>query len=356
MSTDLSQSTLAFVGSYADASSAGLYVCQYDAENGSLKLLQSVEGLQNPTFLDLDPDNRRLYVLSEDKSADGARLGTAVAFTIQQDSLEFLNLQRTVNAGTCHIQLDRSRRCLIVSSYHGGIIGLSPLTEEGLIGEIAEVHQHKGTSVLPVQSQARAHSAIFSPNNHYVVVCDLGLDLLKMYKLDLEAPKLIPHDEVKIAAGAGPRHFVFHPELDYAYVINELNSTVTAFTFDAAQGKLNEIQTISTLPNSFQGDNACADIHISPDGRFLYGSNRGHDSIVIYAIDQQTGKLKTVDHTPTLGGHPRNFALSPDGRFLLAANRDANNIVTFKRDQPSGMLTPTGSVCEISRPVCLRFL
>lgn len=348
---------LAFLGSYADSSNPGLYACQFDTETGSLEIVDQADGLQNPTFLDVDHGSMKLYAITEGTDSNGQRCGAAAAFHFDpaNGKLTLLNKENTVPAPTCHIALDHSRQCVMVSSYHGGMIGLSPLLEDGRMGVTADIHQHQGSSILPVQDRPRAHSVFVDRSNRFAVVSDLGLDRILIYKLDLPGKRLIPHGEVQISPGSGPRHFAFHPSLSYGYVINELNATITAFFYNEEQGDLGEIQTVSTLPESYKGDNACADIHISPDGQFLYGSNRGHDSIAVYAIDPLTGKLSLVEHASTLGGHPRNFALSPDGRFLLAANRDSNNIVTFSRNATTGKLLPTGSVLEVSKPVCIKF-
>ncbi|MUG70672.1 MULTISPECIES: lactonase family protein [Paenibacillus] len=348
---------LAFIGSYADSANPGLYACRFDTDTGSLEIVDQASGLQNPTFLDVDQDRLKLYAITEGTDAKGQRCGAAAAYDIDPSTgtLSLLNKELTVPSPTCHITLDHTRQCIMVSSYHGGMIGLSPVMEDGRVGPTADIHQHKGASILPVQDRPRAHSVFVDRSNRFAVASDLGLDRLMIYKLDVPARRLIPHGEVRIAPGSGPRHFAFHPQLPYGYVINELNATITGFSYDQEQGALHEIQTVSTLPDAYEGDNACADIHISPDGKFLYGSNRGHDSIAVYAIDPFTGKLALVEHASTLGGHPRNFALSPDGRFLLAANRDSNNIVTFNRDAETGKLLPAGPVLEVSKPVCIKF-
>lgn len=348
---------LAFLGSYAESVNPGLYACWFDTETGSLEIIDQADGLQNPTFLDVDNEGSRLYAITEGTDANGQRCGAAAAFAFDPSTgaLTWLNKEMTVPSTTCHITLDHTRQCIMVSSYHGGMIGLSPLLEDGRLGTTADIQQHRGSSLLPVQDRPRAHSVFMDRSNRFAVVSDLGLDRIFIYRLDTSARRLIPHGEAQVAPGSGPRHFAFHPTLPYGYVINELNATVTGFAYDEEHGKLSEIQTVSTLPEAYKGENACADIHISPDGRFLYGSNRGHDSIVVYAIDMSTGKLTLVEHASTLGGHPRNFALSPDGRFLLAANRDSNHIVTFTRDANTGKLLPTGSVLEVSKPVCIKF-
>ncbi|MBB3067283.1 6-phosphogluconolactonase [Paenibacillus baekrokdamisoli] len=351
---------LAFIGSYADSKDPGLYVCHYDVNNGGLDKLDQAAGLQNPTFLAVNEATSKLYAITEGMDSNNQRCGAVAAYDIDRNSgkLTLLNKENTVPAPTCHITLDHSGQCAIVSSYHGGMIGLSPLLNDGTIGRTSDIHYHKSMIAIEgtdAQRQARAHSVFIDRLNRYAVACDLGLDRLFIYKLEAEEHRLTLHKEVPVAAGSGPRHFAFHPSLPYGYVISELNATIIAYSYDGEQGELAEIQTVSTLPDDYQGENGCADIHISPDGKFLYGSNRGHDSIVVYAIDQLTGKLTVVEYASTLGGHPRNFAISPDGQFLLVANRDSNNIVTFARDEKSGKLTPTGSVLTVSKPVCIKF-
>ncbi|MBB6691744.1 lactonase family protein [Cohnella xylanilytica] len=349
--------TFAFIGSYADAGGPGLYACSFDAAEGTLKLLDQADGLRNPTFLDIDAEAGRLYAIMEGQDAEGRKCGAAAAFAFDSAAgkLRKLNEEITLPATTCHITLDRSRKFVITSSYHGGSISLSPLAEDGRIEPAADVHKHEGSSVAPAQTQARAHSVIVDRANRYAVASDLGMDKLIVYKLDLANRRMVPHSETSVAPGSGPRHFVFHPTLPFAYGINELNSTITAYAYDAEEGRLTVVQTISTLPADYQGDNACADIHLSPDGRFLYGSNRGHDSLAVYSVDPATGRLEIVEYAPTLGGHPRNFGLSPDGRFVLVANRDSDNVVTFRRDERTGKLAPTGSEFKASKPVCIRF-
>ena len=334
-----------------------MYACSYDEKTGSLKLLDQADGLPNPTFLVPNEDNRTIYAITEGKNADGTRCGAAAAFRFDPAAgrLQKLNEEATTPTTTCHITLDSAKQLAMTASYHGGSFGVSPILDDGRIGPVAEIHRHEGSSVLPAQNQARVHSVIVDRNNRYAVVSDLGLDKVFVYKLDVPNKRLTLHGETSIAPGSGPRHFVFHPELPYAYGINELSSTITVYSYDSEAGKLGVIQTISTLPDSYEGDNGTADIHLSPDGKFLYGSNRGHDSLAVYRVDPASGQLTVVEYAPTLGGHPRNFAVSPDGRFVLVANRDGNNIVTFSRDAETGKLTPTGSELKVSKPVCIRF-
>jgi 6-phosphogluconolactonase len=246
-----------------------------------------------------------------------------------------------------------------VANYAGGSVSVLPIGEDGRLGELTDLVQHHGSSANPQrQKSPHPHSANLDAANRYLFVPDLGLDKIMIYRIDSPRGKLKPNDEpwARVKAGAGPRHFAFHPKGRYAYVINELDSTVTAFAFDETRGTLKEIQTVPTLPDSFTGNSTCADVHVSPSGKFLYGSNRGHDSIVIFAIDEDTGQLTYVEHEPTQGKTPRNFAIDPTGTFLLAANQNSDTVVTFRIDPVTGRLSPTGHVASVPSPVCLKLV
>ncbi|WP_258525817.1 lactonase family protein [Paenibacillus sp. YN15] len=345
----------AFIGSYAEAEEDGVYVCLFHPEHGELTVTDRIQSLKNPTFLDVDPEKRILYVLSEGQT--GGRSGVAAAFSIdpEKGKLTGLNRERTVDSPICHIQLDKSRRCLFTASYHGGLVGVNAVLEDGRIGPSAQVIAHTGSSILPAQTQARAHSVFVDPDNRFAVVCDLGMDKIVSYRIDPEGPSLTEAASVELPPGSGPRHFAFHPKLAMGYSINELSSTITVFRYDRTSGVLTPVQTVSTLPGDFTGESATADIHISGDGRFLYGSNRGHDSIAVFAVSLADGTLTPVEYIPTQGGHPRNFALSLDDRLLLAANRDGNNIVVFNRDGETGRLSANGRSLTLPKPVCIKF-
>jgi 6-phosphogluconolactonase len=242
---------------------------------------------------------------------------------------------------------------VLVANYSGGNIALLPTQPDGNLDPASDVEQHEGSSLNEQRQKGpHAHCIVTDSAGNYAFSADLGIDQVLIYRLQDNA--LIPTGHVPVAPGAGPRHFTFNPDGDRAYVINELNSTVTAFKYE--DGVLEETQTIGTLPDGFDGDNFPADIHVSSDGRFVYGSNRGHDSIVVFGIDPDSGLLSSVQHEGTGGEWPRNFALDPTGRFLLVANQRTSNIVVFSRDSDSGRLTPTGQTLEIPSPVCVRFL
>lgn len=339
-----------FVGSYAEASANGVYMYAFDEQEGKLTLLDEVGGLKNPTFLNLDAANRRLYAIAESAAEDGSKTGDAVAFAIEAEpgsqALRLLNRKLAINAPSCHIQRDADSRYVLLSSYHGGRISLVSLTDSGEIGQLLNIKQHEG-------SQPRAHSVTFSPDGRYLFAADLGLDRIFTYTIDSENNVLVSRGETVIHPGAGPRHMVFHPNGSFAYVINELDSTVTAFRYDAEAGRLHTLESVSTLPADFEGTNGCAEITMSADGKYLYGSNRGHDSIVVYEVDGETGLLTVQGYVSTEGKHPRHFAILPGGRFLIAANKDTNNLAVF-RLADSGMPEFTGYSVEVAGPVCVQ--
>ncbi len=350
-----------YVGTYASARKEGIYVYRMDLSSGALKLVSSVKGVVNPTFLAFDPQQRYLYAVNEVSRFADKPGGAVSAFRIDRKTgeLTYLNQQSSGGAGPCHLSVDKKGKCVIVANYAGGSVSVLPIQHDGRLGKVTDVLRHQGSSVNPQRQEGpHPHSVNLDPANRYVFVPDLGLDKIMIYKLDLTLGKLKPNDEpyVHVKPGAGPRHFAFHSNGRYAYVINELNSTLTVFAYDEKHGRLKAIQTVSTLPEGFNGRSTCADVHISPSGKFIYGSNRGHDSIVIFAIDEDTGKLTHAGHEPTQGRTPRNFALDPTGTFLLAANQNSNTIVIFRIHRRTGKVLSTGHVAEVPRPVCLKML
>ena len=352
---------IVYVGTYTSGDSEGVYICRLDLSTGKLTLVKTVKGLVNPSFLAIDPQHRYLYSVDEVRKFEGGSGGAVSAFSINRKTgdLTFLNQQQTRGAAPCHLSVDKSGKFVLTANYRGGNVSVFPILSDGKLGAMTDFVQHHGSGLDPQRQNApHAHSIIMDPSNRYAFAADLGIDKIMIYKFDTTKGKLIPNDEssVKLKPGAGPRHFTFHPNGKYAYVINELNSTITAFLYDETHGRLKEVQTVSTLPEDFSGKNTCADIHVSPSGKFIYGSNRGHDSIVIFAIDTQTGKLTYVGHEPTQGRIPRNFAIDPTGTFLLAENQKSNNIVTFRINLQTGKLNSTGNVIEIPSPVCIKMI
>ena len=349
-----------YVGTYASQQDPGIFNYTLDGATGTLTYLTSIAGIEHPGFLAISDDQQRLYTVSETAAFMGMVGGSVAAFAIQPQSkaLTFLNQQPTTGEDPCHIVLDGSQRYLVVSNYSGGSICLYPLQADGEIGKLVDKIQHHGSSKIQPERQenAHTHSATFDPSGEYVFVADLGQDKIVTYRLDTTTQKLVYVAETDTHPGSGPRHFTFHPTANYAYSINELDSTITAYAFNPQSKELKSLQTISTLPADFQGANTTADIHIHPAGTFLYGSNRGHDSIAVFALDPATGKLSSIEQVASGGICPRNFALTPTGSFLLAANQLSNNIVTFAIDQQTGELTATGARIEVPAPVCIKII
>jgi 6-phosphogluconolactonase len=348
-----------FVGTYTSGKSEGIYVYRLDLNSGALTFASKATGLKNPSFLTLHPQQTYLYAASEVGEFAGQNCGAVCAFAIHEQTgeLTLLNQQPTHGADPCHLSVDQTGRVVVVANYAGGSVCVLPIQPDGRLGEATDHIRHQGSSVNPARQAApHPHSVFLDPGNRFTFVPDLGLDKIMIYQLELSHGKLKPSHppSVSVKPGAGPRHFDFHPGGQFAYVINELDSTFTAFAYEGATGTLKEIQSVSTLPEGFKGSSHCADVHVSPSGRFLYGSNRGHDSIVIYAIDEATGRLTFVGHEPTQGKTPRNFAIDPTGTYLLAANQDTDTIVTFRIDPQTGKLSATGHVTEVPAPVCLK--
>jgi 6-phosphogluconolactonase len=313
--------------------------------------------LNNPSFVAIDPKGRCVYAVRE----GGGPAGAIVALSRNQatNELTILNDQPSGGQGPCYATVDREGRFVLAANYGSGSAAVFPIAEDGRLQPASSVVQHEGSSVNAARQKGpHAHSIVLDPANRYAFVPDLGMDKIMIYRFDREQGKLLPNDPpfAKCEPGSGPRHFTFHPDGKHAYVIEELSCTVTAFAYNAEAGTLKSLQKIATLPKDFKGTSTCADIHVHPSGRFLYGSNRGHDSIACFAIDDKTGELRLIGYTPTQGKNPRNFAIDPSGTFLLAANQDGNNIVSFRIDPETGKLTPTGQVCQISMPVCVKMV
>lgn len=346
---------LLFVGSYAEAGDPGVYVYEMDSASGEIRLLDQASGLKNPTFLGVDAEARKVYAISE-TTREGERIGEVIAFDVNDEGrLRELNREVTIRPSSSHIQLDRSGRFAAVSGYHGGNVGLVELRADGTVGTLLDERRHEGQGADPVrQDRPHPHSVIFSPDNRFALVADLGLDRIVSYSLEMEASRLVYRSEASTPPGAGPRHLAFHPNGQWLYSINEVNSSISLFAYDAATGQLELRDTVPTLPPGYKGENTTAEVAISADGRYLYGSNRGHDSLVQFAIDPQSGRLELIGHVSSEGGHPRHFSLTPDGLHLIAANRDDHLLAVFAVDPGSGRLSYTGRTVSVSKPVCVK--
>jgi len=350
-----------YVGTYTRARSEGIYIYRMDLSNGALNPIGRIGGVVNPSFLTIHPHGHSLYAVNEVRDFQGKPGGAVSAFSIdaRTGSLTFLNHQLSGGAHPCYLSMDKEGRFLLVSNYSGGSVSVIAIREDGRLGELTDLVQHKGSSINPERQEGpHPHSILLDPSNRYAFVPDLGLDKIMIYRFDSVHGKLEPNDEpwVSIRPGAGPRHFTFHPNGRFAYLINELDNTIIAFSYEAAYGRLRELQTVKALPEGFAGKSYCADIHVTPSGEFLYGSNRGHDSIVAYKIDVTTGKLTYLGHESTRGRTPRNFAIDPTGEFLLVGNQDTDTIQTFRIDGESGRLIPTGYMAEVPAPACVKML
>ncbi len=345
---------IVYLGTYTRGNSKGIYGCRFDAAKGELSSPELVAEMANPSFLAVATGGRFLYAVGESSK------GTVNAFAIEPGTgkLRALNEETSGGNGPCYVALDRSGKYALVANYGSGSVEVVPLKPDGSLGAPTAFVQHTGSSVNPNrQQQPHAHSINTSPDNRFAIAADLGLDKLLVYRFDAAQGTLVPNDPpfTALNPGAGPRHFAFHPNGRNAYVINEIQSTVTALSYDAGRGVLKELQTTTTLPAGFQGKSSTAEVQVHPSGKFLYGSNRGHDSIAVFAISPD-GTLTPVDHTPTQGKNPRNFAIDPTGNWLLAANQNTGSVVVFRIDPSTGRLSPTGQSVQLDWPVCVKFL
>lgn len=349
-----------YIGTYTTDGSKGIYIGRLNTTTGKLTVLDSVEEASNPSYLTIDRRQRYLYAVNEIREFRGKEGGAITAFSIdpKTHALQRLNQQPSHGASPCYVSLDRTGGHLLVANYVGGNVSVFPVLKDGSLGVASDIRQHHRGSADQKGEPPHAHAILLDPTNKYAVASDLGLDKLMIYGFDQRTGKFGDHQPpfLQIGPGSGPRHLVFHPNDRYVYVINERGSTVTALTFTPQGGTFKEIQTITTLPGDFTGVNYCADIHLSASGKFLYGSNRGHDSIAVFEVKVETGELVSVQHQATQGKTPRNFALDPTGKFLLAANQESDSIVTLSIDQQTGQLRATGCVAEVPTPVCLKFL
>ncbi|WP_051251447.1 lactonase family protein [Paenibacillus harenae] len=347
-----------YIGSYGAADAPTIHVCGFNGETGELSVIQSVSGLENASYLALHPNGRRLYAVSETAKTDEAAGGSVAAYEIDEStgllgdrSSRYL----TYGEHPCYISTDSRGQALFAANYTGGNVAVLPLTADGLLEEASSVQQHVGELGPNSARQDTAHAHCILPlgETEFFCAADLGIDAIVIYRYDADRRLLIRNGECKAHRGSGPRHLVFHPELPAAYVLGELDSTVTLLKVDAERGAMTAGQAISALPPDYTGHNDAADIHLAPSGRFLYSSNRGHDSIAVFSVDPESGELAHVQHVHCGGETPRNFAITPDGRYLLAAHQNSGTVLVFAIDADSGRLTQTGSKIELPSPVCI---
>ena len=352
-----------YFGTYTKATSKGVYRARLDTTTGRLSAAEIVAECNDPAFLAVHPTERFLYAIDEgtDPAKTPGRGVRAYAVDGHTGALTFLNEQSAGGAGPCHLTVDPDGRCVLVANYGGGSVAALPLSGDGRIGAPGVVVQHAGSSVNPTRQKGpHAHGIYVAPGKRFALTPDLGLDQVLVYRLDAAKAMLTPNTPAfaKLAPGAGPRHLSFHPGGKFVYVINEMLCTMTAFSYDAQRGELKELQTLSTLPpgETVKQGYSTAEVMAHPNGKFLYGSNRGHNSIIVYAIDAKTGRLQQIGNTPTQGKAPRHFAIDPTGTWLLAENQGSDTVVVFRIDADTGRLTPTGQTLDVPVPVCAVFV
>lgn len=345
-----------FVGTYTGPLSKGIYSARFDAATGKLSTPTLAAEAASPSFLAIHPNRRYVYAANEINSFQDKPAGSISAFAIEGSNLKLINAVSSKGTGPCHVATDRTGRWLFAANYNGGSVAAFPIQANGGLGEASSFFQHTLTSVTPRQNGPHAHVVVLSPDNRFLLVADLGGDRVFVYRFDEKSGKLTPNEPAAgiLPPGSGPRHVAFSKDGRLLYVLNELNATVTTFGWDAKSGSLTDMGSVSALPAGYTGNKSGAEIVVHPTGKFLYTSNRGHDSIAIFAIGAD-GKLTAVGHQPTGGRTPRNFTIDPSGKFLLAANQDSGNISIFRIDANTGRLTPAGGPVDVPAPVSILF-
>ncbi|MEX0679827.1 MAG: lactonase family protein [Balneolales bacterium] len=347
-----------YVGTFNTRGSEGLYVYEFDRDELSFTPIQIISDRTGPNFQTIHPNGQYLYSVSSDAFSEDNRDGTVSAYRINQETgeLTLINEQSVEGRGPCHVSVDPHGEFAYVSNYGSGNLTVHRINADGGLSEAVDVVQHEGGSINEQrQNQPRMHSIIPSADGRFIYASDLGIDKVMIYEVDRGTGKLSPAPTpyVENVPGSGPRHFTFHPSGDFAYSAEELSHTVAVFSVDKSTGALEQIQRVNMVPDDFEGRNSAADIHTSPDGRFLYASNRGHESLVIYEIDASTGLLTLVGHEHTRGEHPRNFSVDPNGEFVMVANMNRDNVVLFRRNNDTGEMTFAGTEVHIPAAVCV---
>lgn len=349
-----------YVGTDTKHNEGGIYLCEFNTQTGSVTRESITKDIINPTFLVVDKSNNYLYSVSETSTFNGQPTGSVVAYRINQSNgkLERLNDRPSHGTDPCFITTDRSNHYVMLANYSSGSVSVYPIQKDGSLGKASDVVQQHGSSVNPKRQEGpHAHSIVPSPDNRFVLSADLGSDKVMIYRFDSQKGKLKPGEQpfAKVKPGLGPRHILFHPNGKIVYVVCEMGSMVIVFDYDPEHGRLTEKQMISTIPKDFKAFTKAAEIQIGSDGRFLYASNRGNNSIVVYAINQTTGELSVVQFQMKMVNWPRYFTIDPTGRFLLVANRDSNNISVFEVNNETGLISFSGHKVGVPFPVCIHF-
>jgi len=351
---------LVYFGTYTGPNSKGIYVSEYEPATGRIGDVQLAGEITRPSWILADGSGRHLYAVSE-LGNDGRTSGEVSSFSIDHATgkLTFINKVSSGGGGACHLALDKAGKTLFVADYGSGRVAAIRVKADGSLGEQTAMDQHTGSSVNPARQKGpHAHAVVLSPDDRFLFVPDLGLDKVFSYRLDPAAGSLTPNNPpfAAVSPGAGPRHLAFQPNGRFAYVVDEMGSKVSAFSYDKQSGRMTPLAEYSTLPEGYNGVNNSAEIAVDARGNHLYASNRGADTIAVFDIDPNSGKLTKVQDSSVQGKTPRNFRLDPTGKFLLAANQDSNNVVAFKVDAKNGRLTPTGNTFSVTSPVCILFL
>jgi 6-phosphogluconolactonase len=359
--TATTKSYLVYVGAYTGPKSKGIYSYRFNIATGRAAPLGLAAQTSNPSFLAISPDQKFLFAVNELAEYRGAKSGAVSSFVIDRSTgkLTFLNQVPSGGPGPCYVSLDKAGHFVLVANYDGGSVSVFPVLKDGRLGQASAFIQHAGHSVNPERQEGpHAHCIEVDRNDRFAVAADLGLDRLLVYRFNSKTGALAPNNPpfAEVKPGSGPRHIAFDPTGKYLYLVDEMGSTIYAFSYDPQKGVLRALQTISSLPEAFHGVNYAAEIAVHPSGKFLYVSNRGDDSMAVFAIDPGKHTLKPVQHISTQGKFPRSFGITPDGSYLLAANQKSDNVVIFRIDRNTGRLTPTGQSLPVTSPVCVKFV
>jgi 6-phosphogluconolactonase len=348
---------IVFISAFAPGNDGAIHAYRLEPDAGQLKPVHRTTDIEHPFFMAVSPDGRFLYAIHAPGKFGGESHEQVAAYQIvgRTGRLKLLNRQSALGSAACYLDVDASGKTVVVANYSTGSVASLPVHKDGSLDKASSFIQHEGSSVNPARQQGpHAHCIIVSPDNRFVYSADLGLDQVLGYRLEATTAKLSPNQPpfTKTSPGTGPRHLTFHPNGQWVYVINELHNSVTMFDYDSEPGTLTERETISTLPDGFDGTSHCADLKITPNGRFLYGTNRGHDSVAAYRIGD-AGRLTLLKIEPSLGKGPQNLAITPGGELLLCANMPGNNVVVFRIDPRTGDLTPIGRPVSMPGPSCI---
>jgi 6-phosphogluconolactonase len=349
-----------FVGTYTGKKSQGIYRVEFDPATGKLGTPQLAAEVTNPSFLTVHPNRTHLFCVCEVNDVQGKRGGGVSSFTLDPKTgeLKLINQRSSVGAGPCYIACDKQGKNVLIANYGGGSLAVLPVGTDGKLGEASAFVQHTGSSVVKGRQEApHAHSINLDAGNRFAVAADLGLDKLLVYRFDPIAGKITPNEPpaLEVAPGAGPRHFAFHPNGKWAYANGEIDSTVTSLAYDAERGTFTRLNTVPTLPAPHKG-NSTAETVVHPNGKFVYVSNRGHNSIAVFEVNESTGELKAAGHQGEGIKTPRNFNIDPTGRWMIVANQDSDSLIVYEVDPKTGQLKPTGQSVEVGRPVCVKFV